>query len=779
MEFSSDCSSRGSDSDCMSKYLAKVNQSGLQIPESIRFEDFLPAGAPLLDFLAVSMDRMETWKLPPRDEISFYQRARGLSRSMIDNVKVREIIAGESREGQIEQIIEEFWENWSKDQRMLPTQIISMDNEEIQITLYDVYRLAGKIPCEFPRLSAQDVDEVNKYPGVPEDRWMQLPVRIMLGNGLSWALMITINIELKSRGRYILEKKIKVQEKLLDFLEDIPICTGLRVRTDVTDVEFFYSLFSGCKIKLKGFIDLKSLSVLCGYNMRAMSMTPTGVNVVGHTLNKCASTGDSKWSLRWKDIPDPLKVYALGDLPFGHVAYSVLSSVLIRDVFPDPDIVNRYLNVSDHWFSMTWILELIKFSLDGVEVHNVDFDSARNRKEMIQSLRFRYSDSSTLAERSPARILLWCNLLGDWPALTSGGCRFIHQARERFLDQARILKKSGFKWELDVKMKDLGDRFKMYARFGIPKEKIDACNFTEPAPFQYGMFRPKSLKVPSIKFDPEKVKPFKIGKFCKTQPRGVKAVVFEWARLNPNKIRSLLVRLNDDPGFRKFYYGVYQGLRLIFKRVFNREAMRIPDLDEKFLSNIQESLKNEEDLRKRSWELFQAREERCKHLKSVLSSKDKEDQTLCLENIPKLPEWINKKRGKKRVRSVSRSRISGKKVRCDDGVNIKAPETVEKIQDLTHPVVHISPEAPAEDGTEDVVIVTLDDEEEDDLEYPGINDPKPEAKKIVPEKRKKKGKKGKKTPVQALTYDEMIEYKESHDTDDEYGFECHFSEQLF
>ena len=51
------------------------------------------------------MDSMETWKLPPRDEISFYQRAR-------DNMKVWEIIAGESREGQIEQIIEEFWENW-------------------------------------------------------------------------------------------------------------------------------------------------------------------------------------------------------------------------------------------------------------------------------------------------------------------------------------------------------------------------------------------------------------------------------------------------------------------------------------------------------------------------------------------------------------------------------------------------------------------------------------------------------------------------------------------
>ena len=77
----------------------------------------------------------------------------------------------------------------------------------------------------------------------------------MLGNGLSWALMITINIELKSRGRYILEEKIKVQEKLLDFLEDIPICTGLGVRRDVTNVEFFYTLFSGHKIKLNGFVD--------------------------------------------------------------------------------------------------------------------------------------------------------------------------------------------------------------------------------------------------------------------------------------------------------------------------------------------------------------------------------------------------------------------------------------------------------------------------------------------------------------------------------------------
>ena len=781
---------QGTDSDCMTRYLAKVNQSGAQIPESIRYEEFLPAGAPLLDFLAVSMDRIETWKLPPRDEISFYQRARGLSTSMLDNVKVDEIIVGQSRAGQIERSMEIFWENWGKDQRMLPTQTVSMDNEEIQITLYDVYRLAGKIRCEFPILSSEDVDKVTRYPGVPEDRWVQLPVRIMLGNGLSWALMITINLEVNSQGRYILEKKIKVQDMLLDFLEEIPICTGLGVRTDATDVEFYYTLFSDRKIKLKGFIDLTSLSVLCGYNMRSMSMTPMGVNVVGHTLNKCASTGDGKWSLRWRMIPDPLKIYALGDLMFGHIAYSVLSSILIRDVFPDPDIVNRCLNVSDHWFSIAWVLELIAFSLDGVEVHNVDFDSARSRSEMIRSLRFRYSESSTLMERSPARIELWCDLLGGWPALTSGGCRFIYQARERFLSQVKILKKSGFKWVLDVRMKDMGERFESYSRFGIHKDKLDACNYTDPAPFQYGMFRPRSLKVPAIRFDPEKVKTFKIGKFCKTQTRGVKAVIFEWARLNPNKIRDFLSRLSTDPSFCKFYYGVYQGLRLIFKRLFNTEAMRIPDLDKKFLLNIKENLKKEEELKRKSWELFQSREIRCKHLQSVLKSTDQEDQTLCLENIPKLPEWVSRRKGRKRNRSRSRSRSksrsSRKKSRTDatsqerkDDYTKESMEQEVIVEGNERAQVPIEQEVVVEDNCEDVVIIDLE-EEEDDVEIPGINDPKPEAKKVMPEKRKKKkGKKGKKVPGKAPTYDEMIEAREVHDTDDEYGLECHFSEQLF
>lgn len=100
--------------------------------------------------------------------------------------------------------------------------------------------------------------------------------------------------------------------------------------------------------------------------------------------------------------------------------------------------------MTDHWFSLAWIVELIAFSLDGVEVQNVDFDAARTRAEMIKSLRFRYSESSTLMQESPVRLMLWCSLIGGWPSLSSEGCRFLHQDRKKFVDQFAVLKKSGF-----------------------------------------------------------------------------------------------------------------------------------------------------------------------------------------------------------------------------------------------------------------------------------------------------------------------------------------------
>ena len=66
-------------------------------------------------------------------------------------------------------------------------------------------------------------------------------------------------------------------------------------------------------------------------------------------------------------------------------------------------------------------------------------------------------------------------------------------------------------------MKEMEPRFESYVKFGISKEIINACNFSEPVLFQFGMFRPRSMKTSSIRMDPKKMKPYALGKFCKLQ----------------------------------------------------------------------------------------------------------------------------------------------------------------------------------------------------------------------------------------------------------------------
>ena len=101
----------------------------------------------------------------------------------------------------------------------------------------------------------------------------------------------------------------------------------------------FYSLIFGEEVRLeRGFINL---AVLAGYKFQSRNMTV--MSVQGTLLNKNVSTGDDCWGVRWQQVPDWLKCYALGDIQFGFVTYNVLAGLLLRDVFPDPDVLCSFL----------------------------------------------------------------------------------------------------------------------------------------------------------------------------------------------------------------------------------------------------------------------------------------------------------------------------------------------------------------------------------------------------------------------------------------------------
>ena len=64
------------------------------MPTMLNLEQFLPADAPLLDYLVHDTRRPEGWKYPKLKDLESYQSNRGLNLGMLKEIVVRELVCG-------------------------------------------------------------------------------------------------------------------------------------------------------------------------------------------------------------------------------------------------------------------------------------------------------------------------------------------------------------------------------------------------------------------------------------------------------------------------------------------------------------------------------------------------------------------------------------------------------------------------------------------------------------------------------------------------------------
>ena len=294
------------------------------------------------------------------------------------------------------------------------------------------------------------------------------------------------------------------------------------------------------------------------------------VQVTGTLLNKTVSTEDDKWGIRWNMIPASLQCYALGDIKFDFIVYNVLAGVLLRDVFPDPDILCRYLDCTQLG-AVNWFLEFLMLSLEGIEYHQGAEEGAQTKEEMIQSLRFR-DERDKLCEISPPYIRLWTELLGSWPAIPSGGCRFLLQCRQWLPVQMRALAKARIQWSDGRVIRLPQESDLQYARFGLTPEQIGDQTWTEPVAGRLRMMRPLGVRVELLDFKIATVKSFELGRACAVSERIQRWSILEWVLLKPEVLKMFLSRMVSQEGFREFYMNLYDMLRLIHRRIFDEKA---------------------------------------------------------------------------------------------------------------------------------------------------------------------------------------------------------------
>ena len=128
------------------------------------------------------------------------------------------------------------------------------------------------------------------------------------------------------------------------------------MRRDVLLLKRFFVILNPMdEVTMPAWINLGTLAIAAGWSLRARGMTILGMQVTDITMNKLVSTGDDLWGAEWDRIPDSLKVYSLGDLKLGHTAFIILMSILLRDLFPDPNVLLKHGDWTQHkgatWFA--------------------------------------------------------------------------------------------------------------------------------------------------------------------------------------------------------------------------------------------------------------------------------------------------------------------------------------------------------------------------------------------------------------------------------------------
>ena len=749
---------RKQDEKCMDKFLNKVMKAGLQDPGLTPRNQFLPEGAPLLDWLAVRQESMDAWKYPPREEVCRYERTRGLTYQILQEVKVQEIVVGRSSKEKIEEVVKFFWTNWEADQQSYPTQTVSLDTEQVQITLYDVYRMNGKLPCPEPRKRSYKPQDL-RHPNLEiDDRPIQAPAKIMIGNGFNYAVMISIDWDLDEDDEYLINP-LQIQPEVIEFLQSIPIGIGLAVGNDISEIDWFFSELSGEQVYMQGFIDIGALAVLCGYELNSLQMTTVAVQVWGTIMNKMVSTGDDKWGLRWKEIPASLQVYGLGDLRFGHVSYLILSALLLSDTMPDPEIACMFLNKSQ-FNVVKWFSEWVKISLDGVEVDYPATSSAVNRQELMSTLRYRNPITNKLHPEPPAKIKVWKKLVGTWPNTTSGGCRYILQARVKFLEQMQILRDMKIYWLDGFQIPEITPEFIEYARFGISRRNLARADWNDPTPHtsNFDMTRPALLSPKLIEMNPAKIKSSAIQRFCIQEERDQKLMILEWARMYPNRIVEFLMRMEKDEMYKMFFKPLYDSLRLIFLRLMNRPTIELSEMNEDIGRNILNQLEKQRRNLERSDAENKAYRERVEYLTKLASSEDTVERARWRDRMPQLPPWKLKKggRGEKRKKKESCSSPEAKKQK--EEVSLDNPED----QTMTEP-------------EEDLAVLAEE-----------VNVEKPRFKKILSSSRKKTKKKKKSTNKSTISTQQVCqtlsienyEYPGKDHAESDADLEIYFNERL-
>ena len=140
-----------------------------------------------------------------------------------------------------------------------------------------------------------------------------------------------------------------------------------------------------------------------------------------------------------------------------------------------------------------------------------------------------------------------------------------------------------------------------------------------------------------------------------------------WARINPKEITPFLNRSKTDKLWQFYFRGLYDSIRLLFRRIFHCLAPEVKIMENQLNERDETLIKEDRDAFRRIKIKVEVRRKKVAVLEDIQVSGEFNEHTQWITKMPPLPAWKSKKRKRKSLETCKKSVVLFKKVKVHHG----------------------------------------------------------------------------------------------------------------
>ena len=565
------------DKELMMLFLEKNTEGRLPIMTDTDLSNYLPTGSALIYSLRADLvENKASWQFPSFNMLEDIRKRSSMDLLSLESLDVREVTLTKSSTAEVESAIDWTMKNIKEDFKNFPIDAVSVHIDTVTLPESLYTKVAQAAKAKLRNDSKETCVRASENDGgLP----IKIPTRIVIGNGMTWMSCFRFFTEEANTDATEFDICLKpLPEKFLSFIQTLPTWVGVNITEMKMILNRYFSELHCIDVLLPNCIELESLAALLGWKLTNTDAFTLNLITMGSLLNSEVAKADNHWALKWDDLHCSYQSYCVGVTKFIYGVFVVLFSMILRNLFPDPDVVCAALELRQTE-AINWLSTMILECLKETKLNKREFMFSKTRVDLVKCLRkvTYMNDFTIVADKIPAvSVDTLAELIPDWPNIPSGGARFIQTVRAKFMYQYKALQALNF------------EHMQMQPNIGRPINP----DFIKDVTFNRGILvcddGSKATKDGLTNLPQFNKKIFNLDEtdlsFKELADQAMKTGqsiilgIVEWGTHNPDKISPLLIKLNDidmdtiPPPFwiQKTY--VYERLRQMHMHLYNEHA---------------------------------------------------------------------------------------------------------------------------------------------------------------------------------------------------------------